>query len=152
MQLQGRNLSIEMQGDDIRLLQSELRQLALDIPDEESQEAFFGPGTREVVIGFQEANRLEPTGVADEGTAALINARVEARRPMVGRGQVRQPDGSPFASAPEHSCATHLCNEKTLSTTIRWTQLGNRLQRLRKKLTEARQALIRWEIELCAMA
>jgi hypothetical protein len=44
MNLQGRDLSIGMQGDDVRLLQSELRQLALDVPDNEFQEAVFEPG------------------------------------------------------------------------------------------------------------
>jgi peptidoglycan hydrolase-like protein with peptidoglycan-binding domain len=114
MNLQGRDLSIEMQGEDVRLLQSELRQLSFDIPDEEAQEAFFGPGTRAAVVGFQEANRLEPTGVVDAGTAALINAQVEARRPMVVRGQVRQPDGSPFASALVRAFDMDLRSEELL--------------------------------------
>jgi hypothetical protein len=94
MNLQGRALSIEMQGDDLQLLQSEVRQLGCDIPDDEGQEALIGPGTHEGVVGFQEANRLEPTGVVDERTAGLINIQVEARRPMAVCGQVRQPDAN----------------------------------------------------------
>jgi peptidoglycan hydrolase-like protein with peptidoglycan-binding domain len=94
MYLQGRNLSTEMRGEEVMLLQSELRQLRFDIPADEVQEAVFGQGTREVVVGFQEASRLEPTGVVATGTAALINAQVEAWRPMVVRGQVRQPDAN----------------------------------------------------------
>jgi peptidoglycan hydrolase-like protein with peptidoglycan-binding domain len=98
MNLQGRNLSVDTHGEDVRLLQSELRQLGFDISDEEVQQAFFGAGTHEAVVGFQETNRLEPTGVVATGTAALINARVETRRPMVGRRQVRQPDA--YESVP----------------------------------------------------
>jgi len=97
MNQQGRDLFIDMRGNNVWLLQNQLRQLGSDIPSDEVQEALFGQGTHEVVVGFQEANRLEPTGVVDEDTAALINAQVETRRPMVVRGQVLQPDGSPFS-------------------------------------------------------
>jgi peptidoglycan hydrolase-like protein with peptidoglycan-binding domain len=65
MNLQGRVLSIGMQRDDVRLLQSELRRLALDAPDNEFQEAVFEQGTRDAVVRFQEEHRLEPTGVID---------------------------------------------------------------------------------------
>ncbi len=41
MNLQGRNLSIEMQGDDVKLLHSEL------------QETCFGESTHEAVMKFQ---------------------------------------------------------------------------------------------------
>jgi peptidoglycan hydrolase-like protein with peptidoglycan-binding domain len=114
MNLQGRNLAIDTQGEDVWLLKSELRQLSFDIPDDEIQVAFFGPDTREVVLRFQQANRLEPTGVVDVGTAALINARVEARRPMVVRGQVLQPDGSPFSSALVRAFDKDLRSEELL--------------------------------------
>ncbi len=106
MNLQGRNLSIAMQGEDVQLLQQELRQLGFPIEDEE---AVFGESTRQVVLRFQKQNRLEPTGEVDEHTAKLINALVDGRQPepspndqpkqFIVRGQISQPDGSPFVGA-----------------------------------------------------
>ena len=45
MQLQGRELTSGMQGDDVRLLQTELGQLGFEIPPDEQEEGLFGPGT-----------------------------------------------------------------------------------------------------------
>lgn len=45
--------------EDVRLLQSELRQLGFDVPDREADEGFFGNRTREAVALFQKQNGLE---------------------------------------------------------------------------------------------
>jgi peptidoglycan hydrolase-like protein with peptidoglycan-binding domain len=47
-----------LRGEDVKLLQSELAQLQLDIPPGEVQAASFGPGTRAAVMKFQRAHGL----------------------------------------------------------------------------------------------
>lgn len=96
MKLQGRNLSIDMQGEDVKLLHTELHQIGYTIPDEEVQKTFFGRVTRQVVLEFQKAQGLETTGIVDEKTAERINAKVDAQKPekYVVRGQVTQSNGT----------------------------------------------------------
>ncbi len=103
MKLQDRNLSLDMQGDDVKLLHSELIQLGFEIPIEELESligprprpARFGPGTRQTVGQFQEAHGLEPNGIVDERTAEAINAAVDAQGSFLVHGQVRHTDGTP---------------------------------------------------------
>lgn len=105
MNLQGRNLSHGVRGDDVRLLHTELGQLGFAIPDRELREAQFGEGTRDAVLKFQEANRIRPTGEVDETTAKAINTQVEDLRPrpatadtgtpLIVRGSVRASGGTP---------------------------------------------------------
>lgn len=45
MKLQGRNLSLRMQGEDVKLLHTELGLICSTIPDNEIREATFGPTT-----------------------------------------------------------------------------------------------------------
>ena len=70
MNLQGRNLSIQLQGDDVKLLQNELHQLHLVIDD---PVGFFGTATRDAVLEFQRIRGISPTGIVDEDTARRIN-------------------------------------------------------------------------------
>jgi peptidoglycan hydrolase-like protein with peptidoglycan-binding domain len=91
MNLQGRNLSVDVQGEDVRLLQSELRQLGFNVPASELQEAFFGPGTHEAVVRFKERLGLEPIDVVDAATATAINQAVDASIYTVA-GTVVSPD------------------------------------------------------------
>jgi hypothetical protein len=102
MQLQGRNLNIEMRGDDVALLQRELGLLEFTIPQAGVEQQLFGQGTRQAVLVFQRQHLpqgLEPTGEVDKRTAAAINAAVDALPPrQFGvRGQVHQTDGTPAA-------------------------------------------------------
>src|SRR2546430_17492824 len=69
MDLQDRNLSLNMRGADIDLLLEQLRALHFDIP---ADETFFGRATRTAVVAIQERERLEPTGIVDQTTAAAI--------------------------------------------------------------------------------
>ncbi|HWP91824.1 MAG TPA: neuraminidase-like domain-containing protein [Thermodesulfobacteriota bacterium] len=98
MELQGRELKLNMRGDDVKLLHKELLQLGFEIPDEEINKSFFGKGTRKAVGMFQGQHGLETTGVVDEHTATLINAELDRVRPQpesfLVRGQVRQRDNS----------------------------------------------------------
>lgn len=79
MLLQGRDLSFETRGADVRLLQFELRLLDLKIPVEEIFENHFGEGTRQAVQGFQAASNLERTGEVDHVTAERINSEIRQR-------------------------------------------------------------------------
>jgi hypothetical protein len=96
MKLQGRNLSIRMTGEDVKLLQSELAQLGYTIPADEVEKAFFGKVTRQVVLEFQKAEGLETTGIVDEKTAERINAKVDAKEPekYLVRGHITQSNGT----------------------------------------------------------
>lgn len=98
MNLQGRNLQPNLRGNDVKLLQSELRQLKLktQIVD---QEGFFGSTTFLAVQEFQRLNGLQATGIVDERTAAAINKavdRVGAAR-FVVRGELTQANGEPWS-------------------------------------------------------
>ena len=70
-------------GDEVRDLQSTLRQRGFDVPAAEVERRFFGPGTREVVNAFQRANGLKVTGVVDTATEAALGAAsaAQASRP-----------------------------------------------------------------------
>jgi peptidoglycan hydrolase-like protein with peptidoglycan-binding domain len=98
MELQGRNLSLRKRGEDVRLLQEELQQLGFAIAD---TLGLFGATTRQAVREFQRQNDLEPTGVVDEQTAAVINREVDRQqrpKPFVVKGTVRHVDGKPFSN------------------------------------------------------
>ena len=81
MELQGRNLSFGMQGDDVALLQRELGQLELDtapIPESEIQGKQFDDGTHAAVVAFQRKFGISPiNGIVDAVTARAINVEVD---------------------------------------------------------------------------
>ncbi len=83
MKLIRRNLKLDLTGDDVRLLQSELILLGLPIPKAEQDRAAFLKGTYEAVVRFQREHTLKPTGVVNAETARSINAAVSAL-PRVG--------------------------------------------------------------------
>lgn len=97
MKLQDRNLSIGMQGEDVKLLQEELRALGFDIPVAEARESFFQEGTQRAVKFFQEKFGLECTGVVDRRTAELINKEFDQHfKKFIVRGQVVRRDRRPL--------------------------------------------------------
>ena len=98
MQLQGRNLEPNMRGDDVELLQGELRQLGFNIV---GQEGFFGSTTFLAVQQFQQQHNLPATGIVDAQTARVINAALDAqpREGYLVRGKVVNSDGRPVARA-----------------------------------------------------
>lgn len=75
MKLKDRNLKLRMTGEDVTLLQSELRQLGYSITD---RNGYFGKSTHEAVVQFQKQHGLEVTGEVDEHAAILINRLVES--------------------------------------------------------------------------
>lgn len=121
MELQGRNLSMRMQGEDVALLQEELRKLGFSI---DGRDGYYGKTTRQAVMEFQRRHEKEPTGVVDEVTAKLINDEVEAlqpepepveeRQPFTVRGQVHQADGSPLVGGIVRAFDKDMRNEEPL--------------------------------------
>ncbi len=67
----GRKLSIRMKGEDVKLLQENLKRLGFPITD---KHGFFGKSTKQAVIEFQKKHGVEMTGVVDELTANTLNS------------------------------------------------------------------------------
>ena len=118
MKLQGRNLSVNLQGADVALLQQELRQLNLTIPDDEARRSFFGPVTLRAVQEFQQKHALEPSGVVDERTATAINADVATQQPRVVRGLVWDANGKPVAGVIVKAFDKDLRSEQPLGEKV----------------------------------
>ncbi|MCG8455412.1 MAG: peptidoglycan-binding protein, partial [Holophagales bacterium] len=98
MKLQGRDLSIDMEGGDVRLLQDQLTLAGLTLPADEREQGRFGAGTRDAVLIFQKQRRLPTTGTVDSVTAEALGSAVAERledlrsepdpleaRPLIGR-------------------------------------------------------------------
>jgi hypothetical protein len=77
MKLQGRNLSLSLQGADVALLHTELTQLGFSVLAAEIVAEHFGASTQKAVASFQQQHGLPSTGVVDASTAAQINAVVD---------------------------------------------------------------------------
>src|SRR5258708_30093367 len=94
MNLQGRDLKLDLSGEDVKLLHAELAQIGLTVAAAEQQRAFLGPGTREAVVRFQQEQHLPATGVVDAATAKVINQAVDALKgeTFFVSGRVRSPD------------------------------------------------------------
>ena len=126
MNLQGRNISIQVEpGDDVVLLQSELRLLGYEIPVEETEEKRFGPKTEEAVFDFQKTHALQPTGVVDEVTAKRINEEVSKldQRPtesetFIVKGEVRRADGKPIVGIKVQAFDKDLRTEQHLNDVL----------------------------------
>ena len=94
MDLQGRELKVTLIGNDVQLLQTELTQIGLPVPDAERKNANFGEGTQKAVAQFQKDHGLQPTGEVDAETARAINSVVKAMTFIVeGRVLSRQRAG-----------------------------------------------------------
>ena len=96
MELQGRNLSESMQGEDVGVLIAELLQLGYDISEEERSSSRFGRDTKSAVEDFQRNHNI-PIGAVDARTARLINLAVHSgqREPQeyIVQGTVRTRPG-----------------------------------------------------------
>src|SRR2546426_327586 len=77
MKLQGRNLSINTRGEDVRRLHNDLSQLGYAIPDDEREGAVFGSVTHRTIMEFQRRHNLEMTGIVDERVVIAINVEIE---------------------------------------------------------------------------
>lgn len=77
MKLSGRDLRLELRGDDVALLHHELALLGLHVEDADVARQWFGDSTEKAVRTFQDEHQLPPEGVVDERTARSINAAVD---------------------------------------------------------------------------
>ncbi len=111
MSLLGKNLAVGAQGPDVVILQGALRELGLDIPDDETAAGRFGKGTGVALARFQRSQRLDPTGIADDHTVEALTKAVGHElgtddRPApdpdarLVRGQVMYYRGLPIAGLP----------------------------------------------------
>jgi peptidoglycan hydrolase-like protein with peptidoglycan-binding domain len=97
-------------GDDVRGLQRSLNQLG--VTDDrgqplETRSGVYGPHTEAAVRKFQQANGLEPTGIADQATLEAIGRRLPEGRVTVERAEVTgsaqpQTGGQPLVTDPSH--------------------------------------------------
>ena len=88
MELDGRDLKLDLGGGDVGLLQEELAQLGIEVPDSERGERSYGKETYAAVRRFQREHGVEATGVVDAETAKLINDAVD-----VAAGRREKPRG-----------------------------------------------------------
>ncbi len=115
MKLQGRNLESGMRGDDVKLLQDELRQLGFQIS---ANSRAFDSDTFIAVEDFQQRHNLDVTGIVDPRTARAINKAVDQlnREEYIVRGEVLEPDGEPLTQRRIQLFQKHLRVERRLGS------------------------------------
>jgi peptidoglycan hydrolase-like protein with peptidoglycan-binding domain len=69
-------LQLGSNGQEVKLLQGELDALGGDLAAGEVKNSLFGDTTKAAVLGFQTLHGLEPTGIVDAATGALMRAAV----------------------------------------------------------------------------
>jgi len=111
MKLQDRNLSLRMDGEDIKLLHRELSQLGYTIPPQEVENGLFEKGTHEAVLMFQQTRNLRATGIVDETTAKAINDS------FIVQGTVRRENQRPLPGAIVRAFDKDLRQERLLGET-----------------------------------
>lgn len=98
MKILKRNLKLNIHGDDVKLLQGELRQLGFKIED---RDGFFGSTTFTAIKALQKEYALPSTGIVDAKTARVIASALDAqpRQQFLVKGRVVQSDGTPVMRA-----------------------------------------------------
>jgi hypothetical protein len=121
MTFQGRTLSLECTGTDVRLLHRELTMLGHAIAEEERRAASFGVTTREAVLTFQMKCGLAPTAIVDGATAQALTREVNklppSARSFVVRGVVAGSDGRPLPDVAVNVVDRDLRHEQRLGDT-----------------------------------
>src|SRR5688572_2209019 len=72
MELQGRDLTRNLKGEDVALLHKELIQLGYKIASDELKDKAFGKTTLDAVVDLQKQSNLKQTGIVDSQTAAVM--------------------------------------------------------------------------------
>ncbi len=84
-----RNLSVNMRGEDVKLLQKRLSKLGFSIED---KDGFFGKTTRRAVLDIQKKRGMKATGIVDEATDEVI--KTDAQQRFTVHGRVMRSDGA----------------------------------------------------------
>jgi peptidoglycan hydrolase-like protein with peptidoglycan-binding domain len=88
------DMAVGAYGPKVKQLQERLQSQGYEISSSEMARQFFGPNTRAVLLKWQKARGVPPTGVLDDGTSALLDRPSEvtglaAARPSVADGSQR---------------------------------------------------------------
>ncbi len=96
MKPDARNLSVNMRGEDVKLLQKTLSKLGFSIED---KDGFFGKTTRRAVLDIQKKHGMKATGIVDKETAEVINTNIDApeQQRFTVHGRVMRSDGAALA-------------------------------------------------------
>jgi hypothetical protein len=81
-------LEVGAYGDEVTLLQQQLRKAGYDVPASETSRRFFGPGTRTAVMRYQQDRHLPVSGHADPATLASLGAVFSAPPPRPADYQI----------------------------------------------------------------
>lgn len=107
--MDGPDLTLGVMNEAVRRLQANLVQRRFQIPWDEVARGYFGPGTRQAVIGFQRNAGLTLTGVADRTTTSalgvemaleVVNAEPPAERELLPAQAVNAT--CPWSGKPVH--------------------------------------------------
>ncbi len=91
-------LALNMRGDAVRALQTQLVQIGVDLPASETDNRLFGVGTQEALRQLQQKYDLAQTGRFDEATrAALATLAASASQPRRVEGRILLDNGLPAA-------------------------------------------------------
>lgn len=122
MKLQGRNLKEGLEGADVALLQSELRQIGYAVPEGEAKAQSFGPGTTEAVRSFQKSHQLEETGEVDSITAGRMTlefaAPIEGAPHATVQGTVLWADRRPLVGGTVTIARRDIAGETRVGTCV----------------------------------
>ena len=109
MNLNDRNLTKGTQGDDVKLLQSELRRLGYVIADGEVAPSLFGETTLKAVVDFQKSHGLTEDGIVGENTRKELSVAIaglqdsknrEPIRTEPKKGELKKDDFKPPSDSP----------------------------------------------------
>lgn len=116
MKPDARNLSVNMRGEDVKLLQKTLSKLGFSIED---KDGFFGRTTRWTVLDIRKKYGMKATGILDKETAELINTSVDApeQQRFTVHGRIMRSDGAPLAGVTVSIADWDRGGEDALGTT-----------------------------------
>ncbi|GAB3918324.1 neuraminidase-like domain-containing protein [Larkinella terrae] len=92
-------VSLHMRGEPVKALHDQLTSLGLSLPQNETADAVFGVGTRDLLLQVQAKYNLSRTGILDEATRNALDIAVgNANRPGRIEGRILMENGLPAAN------------------------------------------------------
>ncbi len=113
MKPDARNLSVNMRGEDVKLLQKTLSKLGFSIED---KDGFFGKTTRRAVLDIQKKHGIKATGIVDKETAEVINSGAPEQQRFTVHGRVLRSDGAALAGVTVSAVDWDRAGENPLGT------------------------------------